>query len=92
MGEWTGEVLIVGGGPVGLLLGNLLGQQGIRCAVVEQRREPLKESRAIGVMPPSLHILKHLGLDRAFVEAGVQVVTAQVHNEWGPLGRVDFGG
>jgi len=34
------QVVIVGGGPVGVALGVELGQRGISCVVVERRREP----------------------------------------------------
>jgi 2-polyprenyl-6-methoxyphenol hydroxylase-like FAD-dependent oxidoreductase len=90
--RWRGEVLIVGGGPVGLLLANLLGKQGIRCAVVERRSGPLVESRAIGIMPPSLQVLERLDLATAFVDAGLRIDTAVVHDERRLLGRVTFCG
>src|SRR5882724_7724032 len=38
--EFTTQVLIVGGGPVGLGLAIELGLRGIRCIVVERYREP----------------------------------------------------
>ena len=34
------QVIIVGGGPVGVALAVELGQRGISCVVVERRREP----------------------------------------------------
>src|SRR5690349_23222840 len=34
------QVVIVGGGPVGVALAVELGQRGVSCAVVERRREP----------------------------------------------------
>ncbi|MFA9446116.1 FAD-dependent monooxygenase [Egicoccus sp. AB-alg6-2] len=34
------EVLIVGGGPVGLTLAIDLGQRGVRCTLIDKRREP----------------------------------------------------
>jgi len=34
------QVVIVGGGPVGIALAVELGQRGIDCVVVERRREP----------------------------------------------------
>src|SRR6202051_4162216 len=34
------QVVIVGGGPVGVALAVELGQRGIDCALVERRREP----------------------------------------------------
>jgi 2-polyprenyl-6-methoxyphenol hydroxylase-like FAD-dependent oxidoreductase len=36
----THQVIIVGGGPVGVALAVELGQRGISCVVVERRREP----------------------------------------------------
>src|SRR5215207_6209411 len=57
------DVAIVGAGPVGLLLANLLGARGVRTLIIEKRREPQTSSMAIGITPPSLEILRCLGLD-----------------------------
>ena len=48
------DVLIAGGGPVGLVLANLLGKRGLRVLVIERRIEPPQHSMAIGITPPSL--------------------------------------
>ncbi len=84
------EVLIVGAGPVGLLLANLLGQKGIRCALIERRSALPVESRAIGITPPSLRVLHRLGLDEPLIRLGVRVTEAVVHGNHGELGRVRF--
>jgi len=34
------QVVIIGGGPVGVALAVELGQRGIACALIERRREP----------------------------------------------------
>jgi 2-polyprenyl-6-methoxyphenol hydroxylase-like FAD-dependent oxidoreductase len=34
------QVLVVGGGPVGLTLANDLGQRGVQCLLIDKRREP----------------------------------------------------
>jgi 2-polyprenyl-6-methoxyphenol hydroxylase-like FAD-dependent oxidoreductase len=86
------DVLIVGGGPIGLLLANLLGLRGVRTRVVDRRDTPLDSSMAIGITPPSLEILRKLGLDRVFQEAGVPVRHAEVHEQRTLLGRLDFAG
>src|SRR4029079_325468 len=84
------DVIIVGAGPVGLLLGNLLGQAGLRVIILERRTGPLAHSAAIGITPPSLHILSKLGLEHAFMESGVKVRDCIVHGESGRLGCVSF--
>ncbi len=84
------EVIIIGAGPVGLLLACLLGQRGIRATVLERRIEPLAHSMAIGITPPSLHILKRLDLTASFVASGVHVRECHVHGLSGPLGKVSF--
>src|SRR5687768_10929886 len=67
------DVAIVGAGPVGLLLANLLGARGVRTLVFDKRTEPQTSSMAIGITPPSLEIMKQLGLDDVFRDAGVPV-------------------
>jgi len=84
------DVLIVGAGPVGLLLANLLGQAGVSCALLERRSALPAESRAIGITPPSLAILNRLGLDQPVIRAGLRVTEAVVHGDRHRLGRVRF--
>ena len=84
--------MIVGAGPVGLLLANLLGARGVATLVCERRAGPWRGSMAIGITPPSLEILRPLGLDTAFRDAGVPVRHAEVHEAGTPLGRLDFAG
>jgi 2-polyprenyl-6-methoxyphenol hydroxylase-like FAD-dependent oxidoreductase len=85
------DVLIGGGGPVGLLLGCLLAQRGIDVRVLESRPEPSWHSRAIGIHPPGLRCLEAAGLAQAFLAQGVAVRRGQVFGASGkPLGSVDF--
>ena len=84
------DVAIVGAGPVGLLLAGLLGRRGLRVLVIEKRTEAPSHSQAIGITPPSLHILAQLGLDDAFRQAGVPIRDCHVHGETGYLGCASF--
>lgn len=84
------EVLIVGGGPVGLLLANLLGARGVRTILAEKRTRPPHQSMAIGITPPSLEILKRVGLDATFCREGLPIRRAHVHESGTPLGQVEF--
>ena len=85
------EILIVGAGPVGLLLANLLGRAGIPTIVVEKRTGRGPGSRAIGITPTSLEILAELGLAPSFLARGVQVRRAAVHADAGLLARLELG-
>lgn len=86
------DVVIVGAGPVGLLLANLLGAQGVQTCLFDKRTEPQTSSMAIGITPPSLEILKRLGLDEVFREAGVPVRHAEVYEAKTRVGRLNFAG
>lgn len=84
------DVIIVGAGPVGLLLANLLGARGVPTALFDKRTEPLTSSMAIGITPPSLEILGALNLDGVFRDAGVPVRHAEVYELGTRVGRLDF--
>jgi 2-polyprenyl-6-methoxyphenol hydroxylase-like FAD-dependent oxidoreductase len=85
------EVLIVGAGPVGLLLANLLGRAGIPTIVLEKRTTRGPGSKAIGITPTSLGILSELGLAARFLARGVPVRRAAVHADTGVLARLELG-
>lgn len=84
------EVIIVGTGPVGLLLGNLLGQRRIKTLMVEQEIKRKEGSRAIGITPPSLQILSSLNLSGEFIRKGVKNSQAFIHGSKNMLGKVGF--
>ena len=84
------SVLIIGAGPVGLLLANLLGRQQVPVLVAEQRTNFPEWSRAIGITPPSLEILRSGGLHDVVEKRGVRVQEAHVHDDRGCAGKVSF--
>lgn len=84
------QVLIVGGGPVGLLLANLLGRKGLRTLLVEKNVTPPEESMAIGITPPSLELLNQLHLDQDFVNRGIPVRQAEVFENDRHAGSLSF--
>jgi 2-polyprenyl-6-methoxyphenol hydroxylase-like FAD-dependent oxidoreductase len=67
------DVVIVGGGPVGLYLAALLLQKGVEVRVLEQRLQRNRHSRAIGIHPPALTALDRVGVASALVSEGVAI-------------------
>lgn len=52
------EVLIIGAGPVGLTLANLLGQQGIEVLLLEKEDELISYPRAVGIDDEALRVMQ----------------------------------
>ena len=84
------DVMIVGGGPVGLMLGNMLVQKGLSTLLIEKSPVPPAESMAIGITPPSLELFQTLGLDEAIINQGVRVELAKVHEGNKLAGTLSF--
>jgi 3-(3-hydroxy-phenyl)propionate hydroxylase len=58
-------VAIVGAGPTGLTLANLLGAEGVRGLVVERNRTTVQEPRAVSIDDESLRTMQAAGLVEA---------------------------
>ncbi len=88
--SFDADVVIVGAGPSGAFLGNLLGQQGLSCILLEKRTDLPASSMAIGVMPPSLQRLSHLGLSAQVLNAGCPVKKTSILAGTELLGCLDL--
>jgi 2-polyprenyl-6-methoxyphenol hydroxylase-like FAD-dependent oxidoreductase len=84
------EVLVVGAGPVGLLVALLLGDAGFEVLVIEPRMEINAHSRAIGIHPPGLASLERAGLADMFEADGIQVPGGWAYVNGVPVGRLDL--
>ena len=83
-------VVIVGGGPVGLFLAICLIKKGIQCRVLEKRKEPVPDSRSLGIHPVSLELFDALGITKPFLEAGLKIRKGMALTENKKLGEISF--
>jgi len=87
------DVVVVGGGPTGLMLAGELGQQGMRTRLLERRPELSQMAKAGGLAGQILQLLHYRGeLDR-FREASAGPEPGRHHAAVGtPALRFPFGG
>ncbi|TFV99670.1 FAD-dependent oxidoreductase [Leifsonia flava] len=84
------DVVLVGGGPVGLLLAILLAQRHVDVAVLEARTEGSAHSRAIGIHPPAVRVLEAAGIAAEAIGRGVPITHGEVLCDGRVLGSLDF--
>jgi 2-polyprenyl-6-methoxyphenol hydroxylase-like FAD-dependent oxidoreductase len=72
------DVLIVGAGPTGLVLGLWLTRLGVRVRIVDKTTEPGMTSRALAVQARTLELYSQAGLAEAVVERGRRVVAVNL--------------
>ena len=72
------DVLIVGAGPTGLVLGLWLTRLGVRVRIIDKTSEPGTTSRALAVQARTLELYDQIGLADAVVERGRRAVAANL--------------
>ncbi len=83
------DVLIVGGGPVGLALGVQCGRYGVRVRVIDQLPKPSKFSKALALWSSALEALEAMGCSGAVIAAGMEVRQIRISAEGAHLAEVD---
>ncbi|MFC9440906.1 FAD-dependent oxidoreductase [Nocardia sp. NPDC057030] len=79
----TPAIVVVGAGPVGLTAALTLARRGIPVTVLEQGDELATESRASTFHPPTLEMLRDLGVLNALLESGIVASTFQYRDRGG---------
>ncbi|MEP6602310.1 MAG: FAD-dependent monooxygenase, partial [Nitrospirota bacterium] len=85
------NVLIVGAGPTGLMLGNQLGRRGVRALIIDRHPGPTVQTRALGVQARTLEIYAHLGIVEQALKLGKRTAAANMWTEGRKAARVPLG-
>ncbi|QFR39470.1 FAD-dependent monooxygenase [Candidatus Gracilibacteria bacterium 28_42_T64] len=80
MNKKNTTVVIVGAGPTGLTAGVELARRGIQTKIIDQLDGGSKLSRAIGINPRSLDILKPSGVTEKLLEKGIKYDSLTLYN------------
>jgi 2-polyprenyl-6-methoxyphenol hydroxylase-like FAD-dependent oxidoreductase len=88
------DVLIVGGGPVGMTLGAELARYGVSVRIVhrtsqEIRQEPNK-TKPVFLWSRTLELLDRSGCAADFVAAGQKLTAANIVSDGKSIGHIDF--
>jgi 2-polyprenyl-6-methoxyphenol hydroxylase-like FAD-dependent oxidoreductase len=83
------DVLIVGAGPVGLMLACELRRRQVACRLIDKYAEYPPTSRANGLLPRALEVLDSLGIADEIVAAGYQVTGGRIMRDGKELARIE---
>ena len=84
------DVLIVGAGPTGLVLGNWLARLGIPFRIIDKAAEAGTTSRALAVHARTLELYRQLDLTHAVITDGHRVPAVNLWVKGKPEARVAF--
>jgi len=74
-------VLIVGAGPSGLMMAAQLLRYGIQPIIIDSKKGPTTQSRALAVQARSMEIYRQMGLAEKALQEGVQAETVSIQND-----------
>ncbi len=86
------SVLVVGAGPVGLVLACELARRGVAVRIIDKLASPTSESRAILVHSRSLEMFERLGILDELMASGVRTAGMDMFDGRDLLARVTFEG
>ena len=76
------EVVIVGGGPVGLVIALMVARAGIRVKVLEANNEVIQSPRAMAYGPAAVHELERVGIAQECRDIGMEEIDYHADMRW----------
>jgi 2-polyprenyl-6-methoxyphenol hydroxylase-like FAD-dependent oxidoreductase len=86
------DVVIVGAGPVGLVVAGELARRGINFRIIDKLAAPTTESRAIVIHSRSLEMFDRMGIVDELIATGVKSAGMAMYSKGHKLFHVPFGG
>lgn len=83
--RFDADVIIVGAGPAGTTLANLLGGYGIRTLVLERESEIIDYPRAVGMDDEALRAFQTVGLAKPLLKDMIQNTLLRYHHSNGKM-------
>jgi len=84
------DIVIVGGGPVGLYLAGRLLQLGFSCKVLEKSTSINPHSRSLGIHPVSLELFENAGISQKFINEGMKIRKGIAFWNRSKIGEIKF--
>ena len=84
------EVLVIGGGPTGLMAALLMHRAGVDVRVVDPRLQPSTESRALVMLARSIELFASLGLSEKLFARGALTTDVEFFVSGKKLGGLHF--
>jgi 3-(3-hydroxy-phenyl)propionate hydroxylase len=83
--EVTTDVAVIGAGPCGITMANLLAVYGVRAVVIDAQPGIYEYPRAVGIDDESLRTYQAVGVVRRLLEDIVQNTPIRYYTSWGRL-------
>lgn len=84
------DVLVVGGGPVGLTMGCELLRHGVSCRLIDQNPEPQVWSKAAGVAARTMEVWHDMGIVDRALERGRPMHGVNLYNGTDRIAHLDI--